>query len=59
LEIDEDKPGAGQFYCVGCSRFFESNETLNVHKATKKHKRMVKRMLEDPYTHKEAYEAGK
>ncbi len=30
-----------------------------MHNATKKHKRMVKRMLEKPYTHEEAYEAGK
>jgi bud site selection protein 20 len=59
LEVDEEKPGSGQHYCVGCARFFESTETLKVHSATKKHKRMVKKMLTKPYTHAEAYEAGK
>jgi bud site selection protein 20 len=24
LVVDETKPGAGQFYCVSCARFFES-----------------------------------
>jgi bud site selection protein 20 len=59
LEVDETKPGSGQHYCVGCARFFESNETLQVHETTKKHKRMLKKMLEKPYTHEEAFEAGK
>jgi hypothetical protein len=26
---------------------------------TKKHKRMLKKMLDKPYTHEEAFEAGK
>jgi bud site selection protein 20 len=59
LEVDEEKPGSGQHYCIGCARYFESDETLKVHEGTKKHKRMVKKMLEKPYTHEEAYEAGK
>ncbi len=45
LEIDETKPGSGQHYCISCARFFESQATMEVHKATKKHKRMLKKML--------------
>jgi bud site selection protein 20 len=22
MEIDEAKPGSGQFYCIGCARYF-------------------------------------
>lgn len=22
LEVDEERPGSGQFYCISCSRFF-------------------------------------
>jgi bud site selection protein 20 len=51
MEIDEAKPGSGQHYCIGCARYFESDETLKVHEATKKHKRMIKKMLDKPYTH--------
>jgi bud site selection protein 20 len=51
MEIDEAKPGSGQHYCIGCARYFESVETLKVHEGTKKHKRMVKKMLDKPYTH--------
>lgn len=28
MEVDEDKPGSGQYYCVSCARFFESENTL-------------------------------
>jgi bud site selection protein 20 len=59
MEVDETKPGSGQHYCISCARFFESDETLKVHELTKKHKRMLKKMLDKPYTHEEAFEAGK
>ena len=55
MEIDEHKPGSGQHYCICCARYFESGVTLEVHESTKKHKRMLKRMLDKPYTHKEAF----
>lgn len=51
MEIDESKPGSGQHYCISCARFFESAETMQVHQSTKKHKRMLKKMLEKPYSH--------
>jgi bud site selection protein 20 len=50
MEIDEAKPGSGQHYCIGCARYFESDETLKVHEATKKHKRMIKMMLDTIYS---------
>ena len=30
LEINEEKPGSGQFYCLSCARYFESAETMEV-----------------------------
>lgn len=35
----EDLPGAGQWYCVECSRWFEMENTLVAHKRGKPHKR--------------------
>ena len=31
LEIDEDKPGLGQFYCIPCSRYFKDKVSLVEH----------------------------
>lgn len=30
MEVDESKPGSGQFYCISCARFFESEATMDV-----------------------------
>lgn len=54
LEVDETKPGAGQYYCISCARYFENEVAKDVHIKTKKHKRRLKEMEKDPYTHEEA-----
>lgn len=36
---DEDKPGLGQFHCVECAKYFESDNSLVSHLKGKRHKR--------------------
>lgn len=50
----EDLPGFGDFYCVECSKWFESEINFAGHKKGKPHKRRVKLLKEEPYTQKEA-----
>ncbi|KAI9897068.1 hypothetical protein N3K66_008090 [Trichothecium roseum] len=54
----EDLPGLGRYYCVECSRWFEAESTLVAHKRAKTHKRRIKQLREEPYTHQEAMAAG-
>jgi bud site selection protein 20 len=35
----EDLPGLGQFYCVECAKWFESEANLTAHTKAKTHKR--------------------
>jgi hypothetical protein len=48
LPIDPDLPGAGQFPCVYCDRYFIDEETRAKHVTTKPHKRRVKLISEVP-----------
>ena len=50
LEIDEDLPGLGQFYCIFCSKYFINKNVLENHYKTKEHKKRVKRTKEETYT---------
>ncbi|MCQ2817654.1 MAG: hypothetical protein MJ252_10350 [archaeon] len=50
LEVDEDLPGLGQFYCVFCSKYFLNQKVLDDHNKTKEHKKRVKVTKEKPYT---------
>lgn len=50
----EDLPGFGQWYCVECSKWYESEVNLTAHKKGKPHKRRVKQLKEEPYTQHEA-----
>ena len=60
LEIDEDLPGLGQFYCVFCSKYFINKNVLENHYKTKEHKKRVKRTKEEPYTNEKSKKfAGK
>jgi len=54
LEHNDDLPGAGQWYCTECSRFFIDEETLEGHKRSKLHKKRVKDMKDTPYSQAEA-----
>ncbi|KAL4472225.1 hypothetical protein ABPG72_013858 [Tetrahymena utriculariae] len=58
-EVNEDLPGLGQHYCIPCARYFNNDESLKTHLATKVHKKSVKRANEKPYTIEEAEECGK
>ncbi|EOO02578.1 putative zinc finger protein [Phaeoacremonium minimum UCRPA7] len=50
----EDLPGLGRHYCVECAKWFETETSLVVHRRGKPHKRRLKQLREEPYTHKEA-----
>ena len=51
---DPDLPGGGRFYCVQCSRYFISEEVLQLHYATKQHRKRVRVLGEKPYSQLEA-----
>ena len=54
-ELDPDKPGLGQFYCVACSRYYINLTALQEHSSTAKHRRRLKMLkTEKPYSHAEA-----
>ena len=58
-ELDPDKPGLGQYYCVACSRYYITEKALAEHQATVKHKRRLKELTTKPaYSHDEANAAA-
>ncbi|KAF2859604.1 hypothetical protein K470DRAFT_258783 [Piedraia hortae CBS 480.64] len=50
----EGLPAYGQFYCIECAKWFESEANLQKHAKGKPHKRRLKQLKEEPYTQKEA-----
>lgn len=54
----EDLPGFGQFYCVECAKWFESETNLVKHVKGKPHKRRVRDLKVEPYSQKEAEAAA-
>lgn len=50
----EDLPGFGQWYCVECAKWFESEANQVKHVRGKPHKRRLRQLKEDPYSQKEA-----
>merc|ERR1719440_2147093 len=54
LPQDEDLPGMGQFYCVACSRYFQTAEVKAAHDKSKLHKRRLKKAQDEPHTQKDA-----
>ncbi|KAJ5046416.1 uncharacterized protein L3040_003660 [Drepanopeziza brunnea f. sp. 'multigermtubi'] len=50
----EDLPGLGQYYCLECAKWFESEHSLVTHRKGSTHKRQVKALKAEPYTQKEA-----
>ncbi|EAS36372.3 bud site selection protein 20 [Coccidioides immitis RS] len=48
----EDLPGLGQYYCVECSKWFESEYNLTAHRKGKNHKRRIRLLKEEPHTQK-------
>ncbi|KAI0207515.1 zinc finger protein 593 [Lamellibrachia satsuma] len=57
-EVDLDKPGSAQFYCLHCARYFISNHALKEHLKGKPHKRRLKCLQEEPFTQAEADRAA-
>ena len=47
MELDEDVPGEGKFYCVACSRYFVDAANLERHESTKPHRKRVKQIMGD------------
>lgn len=50
----EDLPGFGEWYCVECAKWFESESNFVKHAKGKPHKRRVKQLKEEPYSQREA-----
>lgn len=50
----EDLPGLGEFYCVECAKWFESEHNLEAHRTSKPHKRQVKQLKEEAHTQRVA-----
>ncbi|XP_064490244.1 zinc finger protein 593-like [Ornithodoros turicata] len=57
-DVDYDLPGAAQYYCLHCARYFIDNNSLNDHMKSKNHKRRLRALEEDPYTQEEAEAAA-
>ena len=57
-ERDIDKPGAGQFKCIICARYFINKNVLMLHKKSRKHKKMLKKVVRPQYTQEEADRCG-
>lgn len=50
----EDLPALGEFYCVECAKWFESEHNLLGHRASKVHKKRVKQLKEEAHTQQTA-----
>ncbi|CAK9825009.1 Zinc finger protein 593 homolog [Anthophora retusa] len=57
-EVDLDKPGAGQYYCIHCARYFINDTALQDHFTTKVHKRRLKALELEPYSIEESERAA-
>ncbi|XP_046816077.1 zinc finger protein 593 homolog isoform X2 [Vespa crabro] len=57
-EVDLDKPGAAQHYCVHCARYFINQTALHSHFTTKVHKRRLKALELEPYSIEESERAA-
>merc|ERR1712203_810583 len=57
-DIDFDKPGLGQFYCVHCAKDFIDSHAFQGHIKSKPHKRRLHALKTDPYTIEESERAA-
>lgn len=55
---DEYQPGLGQYFCIHCNRYFQSNKALATHLKGKVHKRRVKELSVNQYSIEEAEAAS-
>ncbi|XP_066999637.2 zinc finger protein 593 homolog isoform X2 [Anabrus simplex] len=57
-EVDFDKPGSAQHYCLHCARYFIDDQALKEHFRTKVHKRRLKALELEPYSIEESEKAA-
>ncbi|XP_055909285.1 zinc finger protein 593 homolog [Eupeodes corollae] len=57
-EVDLEKPGFAQFYCVHCAKYFTDDHAMQAHFRTKVHKRRLKALEVEPYSIEEAERAA-
>eukprot|EP00040_Diaphanoeca_grandis_P029930 m.176164 g.176164 ORF g.176164 m.176164 type:complete len:156 (-) comp31842_c4_seq12:512-979(-) len=55
---DGDLPGMGKFYCLSCNRYMVDAHALQTHLRSKIHKRKIKKLQDEPYSHAEAEQAA-
>lgn len=53
-ELDYEKPGLAQHYCVECAKYYETDSALRSHWKSKVHKRRCKALKEPAYTIEES-----
>ncbi|XP_017116142.1 zinc finger protein 593 homolog [Drosophila elegans] len=56
--VDLEKPGFAQFYCVHCAKYFIDDTAMQAHFRTKVHKRRLKALEVEPYSIEEAERAA-
>lgn len=56
--VDLDKPGFAQFYCVHCAKYFIDDTAMQAHFRTKVHKRRLKALELEPYSIEESERAA-
>jgi len=57
-DVDYEKPGLAQFYCVHCAKHFIDGSAFNDHIKSKPHKRRMKALETEPYTIEESERAA-
>eukprot|EP00316_Scyphosphaera_apsteinii_P002456 CAMPEP_0119326986 /NCGR_PEP_ID=MMETSP1333-20130426/69639_1 /TAXON_ID=418940 /ORGANISM="Scyphosphaera apsteinii, Strain RCC1455" /LENGTH=114 /DNA_ID=CAMNT_0007335439 /DNA_START=160 /DNA_END=504 /DNA_ORIENTATION=- len=58
-EVDPDRPGLGQFYCIACAQYYISEAAYESHCKSKPHRRRLKMLTtQKPYLHAEANAAA-
>ncbi|KAI0286049.1 hypothetical protein BGY98DRAFT_1087105 [Russula aff. rugulosa BPL654] len=57
-ELDYEKPGLAQHYCVECAKYYESDSALQSHWRSKVHKRRCRALKEPAYTIEESERAA-
>jgi len=57
-ELDYEKPGLAQHYCVECAKYYETDSALRSHWKSKVHKRRCKALKEPAYTVEESERAA-
>ncbi len=57
-DVDFDKPGLAQFYCIHCAKHFINQQAFNDHVKGKPHKRRLNALKTEPYTIEESERAA-